>query len=231
MILISLIVPGLYFMAETYGLKLSSATNIAMIIATIPIFAAVFAFILIKEKINIRAVVGIVLSVLGVGIILSAAPGRNFGMQMVQVGNLLGLGAALCAGVYMALGRDLLRRYSPLALTTFQALSASALFLPLAVLEMVTHSWKGLDPLTLAAILYLAFFCSVLAFFLWNYGISRIEAGRAAVFTNLSPVFTILGSYFLIKEKIHPGQILGVALVIFGVTLAGIARGRVRIPG
>ena len=81
--------------------------------------------------------------------------------------------------------------------------------------------------LTIFAILYLAFFCSVLAFFLWNYGISRLEASKAAIFTNLVPVFTVIGASLFLGEKIRLEQMIGGALVIGGVSLAGTARVKV----
>lgn len=223
--LTSLIVPGLYFLAETYGLKFSSATSVSLLIATIPIFAAAFAFFLLKEKIRVWRGAGIVFSVIGVGIILTALPAEKASWQVVRGGNLLALGAALCAGLYMALGRSLLPKYSPLTITTFQALFATAVFLPLAGWEWLTHPWGEINAWTMGAVIYLALFCSVLAFFLWNYGISRLEASKAAVFTNLVPVFTVLGAYFLLEESIYGGQIIGGALVISGVTLASMAKG------
>ena len=223
-ILTSLIVPGLYFLAETYGLKFSSATSVSLLVATIPIFAAIFAFLLLKERIGIWRGVGIALSVIGVGAILTSVQGKVTGWKMVGAGNLLGLGAALCAGLYMALGRDLLNRYSALTITTFQAVAAVLIFFPLAGLELFTHQWGETNAFTLMAVAYLALFCSVLAFFLWNYGISRLEASRAAVFTNLVPVFTVFGAYLLLGEKVYAGQMVGGALVIGGVTLASATR-------
>jgi len=225
-ILTSLIVPGLYFLAETYGLKFSSATSVSLLVATIPIFAATFALLLLKERIGIWRGMGIVLSVIGVGTILTSVPGETTGWKMVRAGNLLGLGAALCAGLYMALGRDLLNRYSPLTITTFQALAAVLIFFPLASLELFTHQWGQINVFTFAAVVYLSLFCSVLAFFLWNYGISRLEASRAAVFTNLVPVFTVFGAFFLLGEKLYAGQMIGGALVIGGVTLASATKGQ-----
>ena len=227
MFLTSLIVPGLYFLAETYGLKFSSATSVALLVSTIPIFAAIFAFLLINERIPLWRGVGIALSVIGVGIILTAVPGEVTGWQMVRAGNLLALGAAICAALYMVLGRELLAKYSPLTITTLQALFAVLIFLPLSGMELFTHRWANFNALTFLTVVYLALFCSVLAFFLWNYGISRLEASKAAVFTNLVPVFTVFGSYFWLGEKIHLGQIFGGALVIGGVTLASIARGTI----
>lgn len=221
----SLIVPGLYFLAETYGLKLSSATSVSLLISTIPIFAALFAFLVMKEKIGLWRGVAIFLSVLGVAIIIPGDRGELAAWKMVQLGNLLGLGAAVCAGLYMAIGRNLMSRHSPLTITTFQAFFAAAIFLPLAGMERVTHRWENLQPLTILAVLYLAFFCSVLAFFLWNYGISRLEASKAAVFTNLVPVFTFIGASLFLGEKIHLEQVIGGGLVIGGVSLASATKG------
>jgi drug/metabolite transporter (DMT)-like permease len=224
--LLSLIVPGLYFLAETYGLKLSSATSVSLLISTIPIFASLLAFFILGERVGIWRGVGIVLSIAGVGIIItSGGEGVSVG-RIIQVGNLLGLAAAVCAGLYMALGRDLLSRYSPRVITTFQAFFTAALFFPLASWEQIGTSWPGIKPLTLFAVVYLALFCSVLAFFLWNYGISRLEASKAAVFTNLAPVFTVLGAYLFLGERIQLGQIIGGALVIGGVSLASATRSR-----
>jgi len=221
----SLIVPGLYFLAETYGLKLSSATSVSLLISTIPIFAALFAFLIMKEKIGFWRGVAIFLSVLGVAIIIPGNRGELAAWKMAPLGNLFGLGAAVCAGLYMAIGRNLMRRYSPLTITTFQAFFAAAIFLPLAGIERVTHRWENLQPLTIFAVLYLAFFCSVLAFFLWNYGISRLEASKAAVFTNLVPVFTFIGASLFLGEKIHLEQVIGGGLVIGGVSLASATKG------
>jgi len=225
----SLIVPGLYFLAETYGLKLSSATSVSLLISTIPIFAAIFAFLILREKIGLWRGGAIFLSVLGVTIIISGGAGELQAWRTARLGNLLGLGAAICAALYMAMARDLMSKYSPLTITTFQAFFAAAIFLPLAGMERFTPQWNSIRPLTILAVLYLALFCSVLAFFLWNYGISRLEASKAAVFTNLVPVFTVIGASLFLGEKIHLEQAIGGALVIGGVSLAGAAEGKV--PG
>ncbi len=229
MFLASLIVPGLYFLGETYGLKLSSATTVSMLISSIPIHAALFGLILLGERIPFWRAAGILLSIAGVAIILSAGAGENGAWEMAWSGNLLAIGAAVCAGLYMAIARDLTTRYSPLAVTTFQSLFTVVLFFPLTIMELFTSfTWEHLGVSTALAVIYLALFCSVLAFFLWNYGISRLEAGKAAVFTNLVPVFTVIGATLFLGEKIQLEQVLGGVLVICGVSLASMGRGAER---
>ncbi len=220
--LISLIVPGLYFLAETLGIKFSSAATVSLLVATVPIFGALFAFLLLKETISTRRGFGILLSVFGVAVILFSSPGDLSVGDLSSWGNLLGLGAAVCAGLYIALGREILARYPPLKMTAMQAFSAAVIFLPLAAVEQATHTWTAPSGLAVGAVLYLALFCSILAFFLWNFGISRMEASRASAFANLVPVFTVIGAYILLGETIQGPQITGGLLVIFGVMLASI---------
>jgi len=224
MALAALILPGGYFLAETLGLKFSTASSISLLIATIPIFTALFAFIFLQEEIRLPQALAIGLSILGVGILLGAHPEEIAREPIMRIGNLFGLGAAVCAGTYMVFARNLMKRYAPLTLTRFQALFALLIFLPLAGWEQATHPRISLPLGVIGAIIYLAVFCSVLAFFLWNYGISRLEASTAAVFTNLVPVFTVMGAILLLGERFHPRQIFGGALIITGVTLASKGR-------
>lgn len=224
MALTALIVPGAYFLAETYGLKFSSASTISLLIATIPIFTALFAFLFLQEKIGLAQILGIILSMIGVGIILGPNPMEMARESIIRFGHFLGLGAAACAGLYMVLARNLMKQYAPFTLTLLQSLFAVLIFLPLAVWEQGGGPWKHLPFKVIGALFYLAIFCSVLAFFLWNYGISRLEAGRAAVFTNLVPVFTVVGATLLLGERVHLRQIMGGVLVIAGVMLANSSR-------
>jgi drug/metabolite transporter (DMT)-like permease len=226
MALTALIVPGAYFLAETYGLKFSSASSISFLVATIPIFTALFAFLFLHEKLTPARILGIILSILGVGVILGVNPMGMARESVMRIGHFLGLGAALCAGLYMVLARNLMKQYAPLTLTLFQSIFAVLIFLPLAVWDQGGVSWKHLPLEAIGAVFYLAIFCSVLAFFLWNYGISRLEASTAAVFTNLVPVFTVLGATLLLGERIHLRQMMGGALVIGGVMLASRRRGK-----
>jgi drug/metabolite transporter (DMT)-like permease len=226
MALTALIVPGAYFLAETYGLKFSSASSISLLIATIPVFTALFASLFLHEKIALAQTIGIILSMIGVGVILGTNPTEMAKESTMRIGHFLGLGAALCAGLYMVLARNLMKQYAPLTLTLLQSLFAVLIFFPLAIWEQAGGPWKHLPSGVLGAVFYLAIFCSVLAFFLWNYGISRLEASIAAVFTNLVPVFTVLGATLLLGERIHPRQMMGGALVIAGVMLASRRRGK-----
>ncbi len=71
-----------------------------------------------------------------------------------------------------------------------------------------------------AIILYLAFFCSGLAYILWYESLTDLAASRAGAFLFTIPVYTILMAHFTIGEAITGSTVFGAALVIVGVYLA-----------
>ena len=50
-----------------------------------------------------------------------------------------------------------------------------------------------------------------------NYSLSKIGAAEVAVFNNFNPVFTIIASFLVFGEVLHPGQFIGAALVLVGI--------------
>jgi drug/metabolite transporter (DMT)-like permease len=69
-VLLAFFEPYLYYMGETYGLTMLSPTLVAVIIATIPLFAPIVAFVLLKEKISRMNILGIIISLLGVMLVI-----------------------------------------------------------------------------------------------------------------------------------------------------------------
>ena len=69
-ILLAFFEPYLYYMGETYSLTVLSPTFVAVMIATIPLFAPLFAFIFLKERISRMNILGVVISLLGVMLVI-----------------------------------------------------------------------------------------------------------------------------------------------------------------
>jgi drug/metabolite transporter (DMT)-like permease len=72
---------------------------------------------------------------------------------------------------------------------------------------------------TWARLGYLGVITSVISYLLWYFALSRLEASRVAVFSNLQPVFTAVAALVLLQEPIHWELVVGGALVLAGVRL------------
>lgn len=207
-----------YFIFETFGLQYSNPANVALIIATIPIFTGLFSTRILKERLSLLPILGIFISLVGVYLLVSVSKTSAMAPRPI-LGNLLTFGAAIAGGLYTIICRQLTQKYSATTITFYQTAVASLVFLPLAVLEGQTRTHFRLDGMILLNIAYLAIGCSVIAYFILNYTLRHLQATRVAIFTNLIPVVTILASWFLYNELLTSGQFAGAILIIVGIYL------------
>ena len=217
-LLLTFVEPVGYFVLETFGVKYTSPANVSLIIATIPVFAIIFAGIILKEKPALYSFAGILLSIIGVYLIVSLQEASDLA-PIPFLGNLLTLGAAVAAGLYNALARQLTKRYSPLTVTYYQTLVATVVFLPAAVLEYIFGVKMQIDGFIIINIVYLAIGGSIFAYFLLNRALSKLGVVRVSIFANFIPVVTIIMSYFLFDEILRPIQMVGALLVLSGIYL------------
>lgn len=217
-LLLTAIEPIGYFIFETYGVHLTSPSNVALIIATIPGFAVVFAVVLLNERPTPKTLLGIGLSFVGVYIIVQTQQATPLAPYPL-LGSLFTLAAALCAGLYNSLARRLTRRYHPITLTFYQSLVATFFFFPLAVGEFWLGEGLDLNRRVVVSLLYLSLGSSVLGYFLLNYGLSRLGASRVAIFSNFIPVVTVFVSYRVFGDMLQPVQFAGAALILIGIYL------------
>lgn len=203
------------------GLSLTTATNASILLNTNPIFISVLSMVFLRERLRSRNAFGIVLALIGIIIVMTGGQFSfaEFSLSTL-VGDLLIIGSAVCWAIYTVLGKSVLERYKPLAVTIIN-MAIGTFFL--VVVALVTEDLSLAAQVSAEAwviILYLAFFCSGLAYILWYESLSGLAASRAGVFLFTIPVYTILMAHFAIGEVITRSTVLGAALVMIGVYLA-----------
>lgn len=212
--------PCLYFVFEAYALKYTSATQAGMIVATLPVFVAIAAFFILKEKLALRVWIGFFLAAGGVALLSWGATATENAPNPL-LGNTLETLAMVSATGYMITAKSLSNRYSPLFITALQAWVGAIFFLPLIAFT------PGAIPTEFPyeasiAIVYLASVVTMVAYGLYNYGLSKLPAGQASGFTNLIPVFTMLMGFFFLGDRLTSMQFIASGLVLGGVILTQI---------
>jgi drug/metabolite transporter (DMT)-like permease len=207
----------LYFLFESRGIRLTSASHASLIIATIPAFTVAAESLLYRTRIRWLAALGIALSVAGTFLLVrgSVAAGS-------LAGDLFMFGACLAWVAYNLLSRDLHRSMSDLAITAWQAIVGTAVLALLALTER--RFWV---PLTLPVILHLVFlavFSSAIGNFLYVYALSRLGPSVVTPFLNLVPVVSAIGGVAVLGERLDAWQIAGGAVIVAGVLLVRLRR-------
>ncbi len=210
----------LYFIFENNGLRFTTAGTASLIVAATPALNALAGTIFLKERHPLLRWCGILLSITGVYIIVTAAAHNQPALENLR-GNLLVFLAAGTWVLYTRLNVPLLLKYHSFYLTFFQTLTGMALMGALALPQ-------GLDsalftPVVILNLAYLGVFCSAAAYFLYLYGLKTLGSTTATAFINLVPVFGVLGGAFTLQEVLGTTQLLGGAVVILGISLVTAA--------
>ncbi len=215
LVLMALFQPCLYFLLEANALRFTTASQAGVISSTVPMFVAVLSAVFLGEKTGKTAMAGLAVSVLGVAW-LTFGSGADAKAANPALGNVMELGAMVCAAGYMVLTRRLSAKFNPWVLTFIQAASGFLFFSGGAV-DVFDAEWSGR---VITAVVYLGVFVTVGAFGLYNWGISKIPATRAAVFINLVPVFAVFMGWGILGESLGVSQLAGSAVIAAGVFLA-----------
>ena len=100
--------PFSYFMCETYGLSMTSATVTSVVMAMIPLFAPLVAWVLLRERVTWMNMAGIVVSMVGVMMLVVEKGDVN----VSAVGLLVLMGAVMSAAMYSTILRKIPGEYT-----------------------------------------------------------------------------------------------------------------------
>lgn len=213
----SLAEPCLYFILEAEALRYTSASQAGMITATLPVLTVGGAVLFLGEKASARLLVGLSVAFTGVMWLSLDAQGSESAPNPL-LGNTLELVAMLCAAVYSLSVKRLAARYSPLWLTSIQAISGALFFLPLALIYAPLPVQLSLK--AVAGTLYLGLGVTLGAYGLYNFAMMRLPASRVAVFGNLISLFSLLMAMVCLGERLTLSQWFASALILCGVVMS-----------
>lgn len=220
LVVISLFQPLLYFIAETYGIQLTSASESGTIIACIPLVTLLLMPILCREQPTRRQWISIAVSVAGV-ILVGATKGAEASFSLL--GYLLLLLAAVGDAVFL----NLSRRFGGYTGVEKSYVMSGFGALGFTAAALIEHGARGTmgeflllpfqDTGFLLGCLYLSVGCSVAAFILRNVAVSRLGPGRTGSFAGVSTLVSVLAGVLLLRERFSLLQGAGTLLVLAGV--------------
>lgn len=208
---------GLYQILWTTALGEIRAGDSAVLIATTPVLAALLAVVVGADTLRPIRLVGAVLSFAGV--VLVVAGGGGLGLDGSLAGYLVTLLAAVTWATYTVLGVPVLRRVSPLRLTTWATISGTLVMLPLGLIQL-----SAVDPVTLRietglAILYSATLAAGVGNVLVLHGVHLLGPTRVTTLQTLVPALAVVLAAIVLHEPITPGQVGGGGVILLGVAL------------
>ena len=218
-VLMGLCQPVIYFLGETAGIQYTNSSFAGIMIALIPVVTVLLSAVFLHEKIRMRTLGWILISVAGAFIISITQTGSG----AVQARGILYLMVAvISASVFYLLSRTSADYFSPFERTFIMMLMGFICFTVIAVLrtgaDFLPMMKAGLaDSHVMLPVFYLSVLSSVGAFLLQNYAITYLSLARCTVFENIIPVVSVAAGVIFLKEPFSLIQLAGIVLILLGV--------------
>ena len=200
------------------GLQEISASRAGLIIALNPVSITLASRIFLKERLTYAKLLGIAISLLGAAFIIIEGNINTLVAKGIGGGELAILGCVFSWTIYSLVGKLAMQELSTLATTTYAIWIGTVLLLPFTIWEQHARL-SQINLATVFGLAYLGILATVMAFNWYYEGIKTIGAGKAAIFINLVPMFTIIFGAFFLQESLTAIVLLGGGLVILGVSL------------
>lgn len=203
------------------GLARTSATNSALILASMPTVVTVLAGVLGLEKVSRRGMMGLAVASAGVLLVIAA---RGLALHESHAGDLLMLVAVLCWALYTLGLRQMGHSgLTPLELTAWSMILGTPGLVVLGVPGLMALPWGDISAGAWAALAYATLLSLVAAYLLWSKGVQAIGASRAALVSLLTPFVATTIATVMLGERPGPVHLAGGALIVTGVLLARTA--------
>lgn len=209
--------------AFVYALHLVSASTVALVFGTLPIFVSLISQLSGIERLRRRHWVATGISFCGVALVALGAPG---GLSASAAGIGLALVTTSTFAIYSVAIVPVMKRNSPLVVNAVSALVGAALLAAMSATALAGESWGEPGALAWSALLYSALVSVVLGNVFWFTAIERVGPGHASLFANLQPFLGALFAVLVLTEPLGAGQLAGGCVIAAGIVLGR----RTRLP-
>lgn len=207
----------LLFFNVSYGITIeeSSMSLAAVLLYTSPAIVSMLQVMLFHEKMTLRKVAAVVLSVAGCALVSGIMKG-SFAYPVSAY--LWGFGSALGYSLYGLLSSFLLKRYRPLTVLFYAFLFAAAGSCTLGNLRGLLHMIAEC-PARLFWLVGAALVCNILAYFCYNFALQFLNPDYVMVVASVEPVVASLLGLLVFKEPMDLFGVLGVGCILAAIAV------------
>lgn len=219
---------GYYLMTvvNIFGVQLAGASTAALINSLNPVSISIFAAIFLHERIGIRKIICILLSVLGALVISSGASGSG-----EIAGVLLSLLAIVLWGFASVSMRKLTTKYGAMTVTLYGIIISLLFYIPSAVADIALNGGFQCSLGSGLAVLYMGIFGTGVAGYFWTKALSLLEASVCSLFYPLQAMFSAILGALLLNEQFRPTFYIGTVIIAVSVIINCSAQlNREKIP-
>ncbi|HTY90815.1 MAG TPA: DMT family transporter [Methanocella sp.] len=208
----------LQYVIQVTAQEYTTATNASLLINTSVFFIIFLSALFLNEKLSRWRIAGSVIGFLGVAVLVSKGS-LSFDLGGHALGDIMIIVCALLWSVYSIYGKKIASKYNPLTILNLIFIIGTICLVPFYLLT--PHTAVTDIPLdAIGAIVFLAIFCSIIAYLAYNVALERMDASQVGVYIYFVPLSTIVLAWLILGETLTPATIGGGLMVLLGMYLA-----------
>ncbi len=209
-------VAGLY-VSYFESVQRGGAALAAILLYSAPVWVALGAHVVLRERVTIREGGALALTLAGVILVALFPLQGTAEIEATPAAILWGLGSGVAYALYFLLGRNLFANNAPARVMSWALATGAVVLLPFVTWSVMSwRAWGAIGFLATVAT-YGAYLCNA-------NGIRLIGPSRAATIATLEPVLAVGAAYLVWGERLSAPGLVGAAAVIGGVLIAARAR-------
>lgn len=199
------------------ALSWTSATNVGFLMSLPVIFAPILALLIYKVKYRLIHIPVQIVVVIGLYLLCFDGEKLVFGK-----GEITALITAISIAGALVFGEESLKQLDAVAVSAVQAGITALISLPCALIIENTEILVHVTIPAWLVVLYLAIFCTNIAYMLQNSALKYISASTVSMLQCTQPILTAIISYLLLREKLSTLGIIGAAIIILCIIAENI---------
>ncbi|MGO4820165.1 MULTISPECIES: DMT family transporter [unclassified Flavobacterium] len=198
------------------GLSLTSPISASVIMVTTPMIVLTLSAIIMKERMQKRMVIGILLGLLGTGSLILY--GKSIGSATnASLGNVLVLVNAISYGFYLILVKKLMDKYNAFTFVKWIYSFGFLMVLPFGWSQIEVVNWNAVPTAIIWKISFVVVISTFLTYLLNLLTMKQLKPTTVAVFIYLQPFFATVFAISLGKDDLSLVKILSAILIFIGV--------------
>ncbi len=219
---------------EYFGLALSTASDVALLIATESLFTAVLSWTALRERVTPLGIAALVVGLAGVYLVVERGVLPVFGSgggSARIIGDLLVIFSLLLESGYTILGKRALTQMPPLLFTAATLTGSLFVWIPAGLVDVARMGWPHITTAGWLATLYMALIATVTGYWLWFRALSVVDASTAAPTLFIQPLLGAALGVWLLGDTVSWATWVGGGLIFISLLLVMRHERAGRAPG
>ena len=203
------------------GLNLTTPINAAIVMTTNPILVMLLSFIIVKEAISFRKILGITLGFIGASTLILSDGAIDLSSNN-STGNLFVFINATSYGLYLVIVKPLLNKYHPLTVLFYVFAFGLLFVLPFGYDDLTNVKWGTIPVNIYLEIIFVVVCTTFIAYLLNSSALKTLTASTVSIYIYLQPILASLFAIFLGADFLDEKKIIASVLIFSGVYLVSI---------